>query len=111
MMGPPSGMWSDPRLRVEKRSPKVTIEPSCDRCVRDSGLGDAARLDLESGDIVGVSVPLEGGVESLNAAVAGAIVLGEAQRQRLLAGRPAGVREGGSPDRAGVGGSSGPVAQ
>lgn len=46
--------------------------------------------------MVGVSVPLEAGVESLNAAVAGAIVLGEAQRQRLVAERAVGVRGGGS---------------
>eukprot|EP00903_Cladosiphon_okamuranus_P016190 g14941.t1 len=58
------------------------------------GLGEAARRGLESGDIVGVSVPLQGGVESLNAAVAGAIVLGEAQRQRLLARRGVGARGG-----------------
>lgn len=51
------------------------------------GLGDAARRGLESGEVVGVSIPLEGSVESLNAAVAGAIVLGEAQRQRALAAR------------------------
>ncbi|CAM9126006.1 unnamed protein product [Ectocarpus sp. 13 AM-2016] len=58
------------------------------------GLSDAARLELESGGIAGVSVPLGGGVESLNAAVAGAIVLGEAQRQRLVAERHVGVRGG-----------------
>lgn len=51
------------------------------------GLSDAARQGLDNGEVVGVSVPLEGGVESLNAAVAGAIVLGEAQRQRAVAQR------------------------
>eukprot|EP00611_Tribonema_gayanum_P002742 TRINITY_DN12078_c0_g1_i1.p1 TRINITY_DN12078_c0_g1~~TRINITY_DN12078_c0_g1_i1.p1 ORF type:complete len:336 (-),score=70.61 TRINITY_DN12078_c0_g1_i1:50-1057(-) len=46
------------------------------------GLSQAAREDLERGDITGIRIPLSNGVESLNAAVAGAIVLGEAQRQR-----------------------------
>ena len=54
------------------------------------GLGDAARQGLESGEILGVSVPLDAGVESLNAAVAGAIVLAESQRQRAMAQRLAG---------------------
>eukprot|EP00752_Nemacystus_decipiens_P006722 g6045.t1 len=74
------------------------------------GLGEAARRGLESGDIVGVSVPLQGGVESLNAAVAGAIVLGEAQRQRLVAGRGVGVA-GGAAGAARSGGSASGVAQ
>ncbi|CAM9691336.1 unnamed protein product [Ectocarpus sp. 4 AP-2014] len=73
------------------------------------GLSDAARLELESGGIAGVSVPLEGGVESLNAAVAGAIVLGEAQRQRLVAGRH--VRVGGGGRVTGDGELSGAVSQ
>ncbi|CAB1115084.1 unnamed protein product [Ectocarpus sp. CCAP 1310/34] len=73
------------------------------------GLSDAARLELESGGIAGVSVPLEGGVESLNAAVAGAIVLGEAQRQRLVAERHVGVRWGGG--MTGDGELSGAVSQ
>lgn len=51
------------------------------------GLGVDARRGLESGEVVGVSIPLAGGVESLNAAVAGSIVLGEAQRQRTMAER------------------------
>ncbi|CAM9408850.1 unnamed protein product, partial [Laminaria digitata] len=70
------------------------------------GLGGAARQGLESGEIIGVSVPLEGGVESLNAAVAGAIVLGEAQRQRAMVDRVAG---GGGASAGGGGG--GAVAQ
>lgn len=73
------------------------------------GLSDAARLELESGGIAGVSVPLERGVESLNAAVAGAIVLGEAQRQRLVAERHVGV--GGGRGVTGNGELSGAVSQ
>ncbi|KAG5186178.1 tRNA/rRNA methyltransferase [Tribonema minus] len=46
------------------------------------GLSQAAREDLDRGVITGIRIPLSNGVESLNAAVAGAIVLGEAQRQR-----------------------------
>lgn len=65
------------------------------------GLGEGPREGLENGDVTGVSIPLAQGVESLNAAVAGAIVLGEAQRQRAVAGRrgdraasePAGSRD------------------
>ncbi|CAM9937731.1 unnamed protein product [Discosporangium mesarthrocarpum] len=48
------------------------------------GLGEASRADLEDGSITGVHIPLAAGVESLNAAIAGAIVLGEAQRQRMI---------------------------
>lgn len=73
------------------------------------GLGGAARQGLESGEIVGVSVPLEGGVESLNAAVAGAIVLGEAQRQRAMVERVGGGGGGGSGGFGG--GAGGAVAQ
>lgn len=62
------------------------------------GLGDDARRGLERGEVVGVSVPLEGGVESLNAAVAGAIVLGEAQRQRAMGER--GLTLGGETEAA-----------
>jgi tRNA(Leu) C34 or U34 (ribose-2'-O)-methylase TrmL len=49
------------------------------------GLSAAAREDLAAGVITGVHVPLASGVESLNAAVAGAVILGEAQRQRAIA--------------------------
>lgn len=58
------------------------------------GLGDSARRGLDSGQVVGVSVPLAGGVESLNAAVAGAVVLGEAQRQRAMSERAGATRGG-----------------
>lgn len=61
------------------------------------GLGSDTRRGLEGGQVVGVRIPLVADVESLNAAVAGAIVLGEAQRQRAVAqqGLGAGSREGG----------------
>ncbi|CAN0418488.1 unnamed protein product [Ascophyllum nodosum] len=68
------------------------------------GLGDDARRGLERGDILGVSVPLDGDVESLNAAVAGAIVLGEAQRQRVVVQRQA------FGDEEGVAGATSPGA-
>ena len=68
------------------------------------GLGDDARRGLERGDILGVSVPLDGNVESLNAAVAGAIVLGEAQRQRVVVQRQA------FGDEEGVAGATSPGA-
>lgn len=58
------------------------------------GLGEHARRGMATGEIVGLSIPLAGGVESLNAAVAGAIVLGESQRQRALASRQAGTTSG-----------------
>lgn len=60
------------------------------------GLSDVARVGLDNGQVTGVSVPLEGGVESLNAAVAGAVVLGEAQRQRTISARGS-TRPGGRP--------------
>ena len=47
-----------------------------------SGLPDAmlARADVR------VTIPMRGGIESLNAAVAAAVLLYEAQRQRTLRG-------------------------
>lgn len=55
------------------------------------GLGVDTRIGIKSDQVMGVSIPLARGVESLNAAVAGAVVLGESQRQRALAARLAGV--------------------
>jgi RNA methyltransferase, TrmH family len=48
------------------------------------GLCNAARQDMLNGAIVGLKIPLANSVESLNAAVAGAIMLSEAQRQRQI---------------------------
>lgn len=50
------------------------------------GLCKDARDDMKAGVITGLSVPMANGVESLNAAIAGAIILGEAARQRHIAG-------------------------
>lgn len=56
--------------------------------------GPSAAL-LSAADEV-VAIPLWGGVESLNAAVAGSVVLYEARRQRLAAGLGEGIRGSGA---------------
>lgn len=47
-----------------------------------AGLSHEVRQAMRQGRVTGVRIPLEGEVESLNAAVAGSIILAEAQRQR-----------------------------
>jgi len=47
------------------------------------GLEDASGLDLTAG------IPMPGGIESLNAAIAGSVFLFEAVRQRQIASKPA----------------------
>lgn len=51
------------------------------------GEAEGVRPALAAWSSVAVAIPLAGGVESLNAAVAGSILLFEAARQRRLAGR------------------------
>ena len=46
------------------------------------GLSAPVRAALADGALAAVRIPLAGGVESLNAAVAGSVMLYEAQRQR-----------------------------
>lgn len=52
-----------------------------------AGLSEEVREAMGEGRVGGVRIPLEGDVESLNAAVAGSIILAEAQRQRRATGR------------------------
>jgi TrmH family RNA methyltransferase len=51
-----------------------------------AGLSEEVREAMGEGRVRGVRIPLEGEVESLNAAVAGSIILAEAQRQRRAQG-------------------------
>ena len=51
-----------------------------------AGLSEGVREAMGKGDVLGARIPLAGGVESLNAAAAGAIILSEASRQRRVRG-------------------------
>lgn len=116
----PARAWADARRELERAGLRAcAADGSAGACAHydvdwtapaavlvgseGAGLSADVREDVRAGTVAPVAIPMAAGLESLNAAMAGTVILAEAARQRAAA---AGRRTGGAVGAGGAGGSA-----